>query len=83
MKLLVAIVFFVRYSQANIFNSYCIRLISAGDYDLCCEQAAEKAEKMLAQVGGELTSNLLELFPAVIWEDHDDCLQVRPEDIGC
>ena len=57
--------------------------LSAGDYDLSCEQAAEKAEKMLAQVGGELTSNLLELFPAVIWEDQDECLQVRPEDIGC
>ena len=60
-----------------------VKRLSAGDYDLSCEQAAEKAEKMLAQVGGELTSNLLELFPAVIWEDQDECLQVRPEDIGC
>jgi hypothetical protein len=24
---------------------------------------------------------LLEFYPAVIWEDQDECLEVRPEDV--
>jgi hypothetical protein len=24
---------------------------------------------------------LLDFYPAVIWEDQDECLEVRPEDI--
>ena len=24
---------------------------------------------------------LLEVYPAVIWEDQDECLEVRPEDV--
>jgi hypothetical protein len=24
---------------------------------------------------------LLETYPAVIWEDQDECLEVRPEDV--
>jgi len=54
-----------------------------GDYDQAYEKAAEAAEKMLAQLGADLASPLLELFPAVIWQDEDECLQVRPEDIAC
>ena len=54
-----------------------------GDYDQVYEKAAEAAEKMLAQLGADLASPLLELFPAVIWQDEDECLQVRPEDIAC
>ena len=53
----------------------------AGDYDQAYEQAAEDAEKLLGQLGASLAAPLLEIFPAVIWEDQDECLQVRPEDI--
>ena len=56
---------------------------SEGSYDQAYEQAADEAEKRLAQLGENLSSPLLELFPAVIWEDQDECLQVRPEDIVC
>ncbi len=45
------------------------------------ENAAQKAEELLAEAGFELAPKLLEQFPAVIWEDQDECLEVRPEDI--
>ncbi|MCS7337975.1 MAG: hypothetical protein NZ739_07015 [Verrucomicrobiae bacterium] len=53
----------------------------AGDYDAAFERAAAKAEELLVQAGRELAPRLLEFYPAVIWEDQDECLEVRPEDI--
>jgi hypothetical protein len=55
---------------------------SAGDYNRALEHAAEKAERLLACAGQQLAPHLLELYPAVIWEDHDECLEVRPEDVA-
>ena len=52
------------------------------NYDDAFEEAAEKAERLLDTAGRELVPKLLELFPAVVWEDQDDCLEVRPEDIA-
>ena len=54
---------------------------AAGDYDQAFEKAAEDAEKLLAYAGRELVPSLTEIYPAVIWEDHDECLEVRPEDV--
>lgn len=54
----------------------------AGDYDRAFEQAAKEAESLLAHAGRELAPRLLEFYPAVIWEDQDECLEVRPEDVG-
>jgi len=54
---------------------------SAGNYDRAYENAAEQAEQLLARAGMELAPNLLEQYPAVIWEDQDECLEVRPEDV--
>jgi hypothetical protein len=54
---------------------------SATDYEQACDDAAEKAEKLLAVAGSKLAPRFLELYPAVIWEDQDECLEVRPEDI--
>ncbi len=54
---------------------------SARDYDGAYEQAAEKAEILLARAGQELAPALLEFYPAIVWEDQDECLEVRPEDI--
>jgi hypothetical protein len=54
---------------------------SVGNYDRAYEDAAEAAEKLLAVAGRELLPPLLEHYPALIWEDQDDCLEVRPEDV--
>ncbi len=54
---------------------------SAGDYDRAYENAAEEAERLLARAGRELAPRLLNHYPAVIWEDQDECLEVRPEDV--
>jgi hypothetical protein len=53
----------------------------AGDYDRALEDAATEAEQLLATAGSQLAPALLDLYPAVLWEDHDECLDVRPEDI--
>jgi len=52
------------------------------DYDQAYERAAKQAEVMLGRLGRELAPALLEVFPTVIWEDQDECLEVRPEDIA-
>jgi hypothetical protein len=55
---------------------------SAADYDRAYEAAAREAEHLLAQAGHALAPKLLEFYPAIIWEDQDECLEVRPEDVG-
>ncbi len=52
-----------------------------GDYDKALDQACEKAIPLLAFLGYQLAPQLLSAFPAVFWEDADDCLDVIPEDI--
>jgi hypothetical protein len=54
---------------------------SAGDYDRAFDQAAAEAEKLLVQAGRDLLPRFLETYPALVWEDQDECLEVRPEDI--
>ncbi len=54
---------------------------SAGSYDRAFENAAKDAERLLGQAGGQLARALLEFYPAVVWEDQDECLEVRPEDV--
>jgi hypothetical protein len=51
------------------------------NYDEAYEKAAQQAELLLVQLGRELAPKLLEHYPAVIWEDQDECLEVRPEDV--
>ena len=55
---------------------------SAGNYDRAYEKAAEEAELLLARAGRQLAPKLLEFYPAVVWEDQDECLEVRPEDVA-
>lgn len=57
------------------------RRLSCGDYENELESAAKSSEDLLKQAGVRLAPMLLEYYPAVIWEDHDECLEVRPEDI--
>jgi hypothetical protein len=54
---------------------------SSGDYDRALEQAARNAERLLGVVGREILPRFLEHYPCVVWEDQDECLEVRPEDI--
>ena len=54
---------------------------AAGNYDHAYEQAAKEAETLLARAGNRLAPKLLEFYPAVVWEDQDECLEVRPEDV--
>lgn len=52
-----------------------------GHYERKLEQAASEAEQLLLFAGRSLAPNLLEHYPAVVWEDQDDCLDIRPEDV--
>ena len=54
---------------------------TAGNYDHAYEQAAKEAEQLLARVGGKIAPTRLEHYPAIVWEDQDECLEVRPEDV--
>ena len=54
---------------------------SAGDYDRAYEKAAEDAERLLRHAGSILAPKLLDYYPAIVWEDQDECLEVRPEDV--
>jgi len=54
---------------------------SAGDYDRAYGQAAKEAEGLLARSGSQLAPKLLEFYPFAVWEDQDECLEVRPEDV--
>ena len=54
---------------------------SAGNYDVAYENAAKQAEALLIRAGSQLAPKLLEIYPAIIWEDQDECLEVRPEDV--
>jgi hypothetical protein len=51
------------------------------DYELEMDEAATRAEALLLQASRELLPALLDDYPVIIWEDHDECLDVRPEDI--
>jgi len=51
------------------------------DYEAEFERAARRAERLLRRAGTELAPRLLDLFPAAVWEDADECLEVRPEDV--
>jgi hypothetical protein len=52
------------------------------DYTRAYEQAANEAERLLGEAGRQLAPKLLEFYPAVVWEDQDECLEVRPEDVA-
>lgn len=54
---------------------------SVPDYEEVFEEAAMKVELLLRQAALELLPPLLEYYPALIWEDQDECLDVQPKDI--
>ena len=52
------------------------------DYQSKVEIAAKSAEQLLHSAVINILPNFLEYYPTIIWEDQDECLDVRPEDIG-
>ena len=52
-----------------------------GSYDGALDDAANDIEELLAEAGVEIVPRFLEAYPAIVWEDQDECLEVRPEDI--
>jgi hypothetical protein len=53
------------------------------NYEQSLDQAAESAERLLAQLGSTIAPQFLEHYCAIVWEDQDECLEIRPEDIQC
>jgi hypothetical protein len=51
------------------------------DYDKAYQEAAEKAETLLLELSEQILPIALDYLPAIVWEDHDECLDVRPDDI--
>jgi len=54
----------------------------AGNYDGKLDDAAEDIEQLLAKAGGVIVPKFLDHYPAMVWEDQDECLEVRPEDVA-
>ena len=52
-----------------------------GNYEGKFDQAAERAEDLLGRAGRDIVPRFLDHYPAIVWEDQDECLEVRPEDI--
>jgi hypothetical protein len=52
-----------------------------GNYEGKLDEAAEDAEQLLARAGRDIVPRFLDHFPAMVWEDQDECLEVRPEDV--
>jgi hypothetical protein len=54
---------------------------SVANYDKAYEAAATQAEVLLAQAAAKILPTFLDDFPAIVWEDQDECLEVLPQDI--
>jgi hypothetical protein len=57
------------------------RKVNHNNYEQAFEDAAQQSEQLLSRLGAELAPPLVKFFPTVVWDDQDECLQVRPEDI--
>lgn len=51
------------------------------NYDAAFERAARDVEKLLLEASKNFIPKFLEIYPTIIWEDQDECLEVRPEDV--
>ena len=51
------------------------------NYDEAVESAAKEIEQLLVHAGKKLLPPFLDHYPAMVWEDQDECLEVRPDDI--
>ena len=53
----------------------------SGNYDGKLDDAADDIEEMLMTAGKVIVPKFLDHYPSMVWEDQDECLEVRPEDI--
>jgi hypothetical protein len=53
----------------------------SANYEQSLEEASESAERLLIQLGSLIAPQFLDQYPAIVWEDQDECLEVRPEDL--
>lgn len=51
------------------------------NYQDVFEEAATRAEEYLRRAALDLLPPLLDYYPALVWEDQDECLEVEPSDI--
>jgi hypothetical protein len=51
------------------------------DFERACNEAAGRVEKLLTVLATQIMPGLLDYYPSAIWEDQDECLDVKPEDI--
>ena len=51
------------------------------NYEEMYNEAAGQAENLLNELATRVLPALLDHYPALVWEDHDECLDVRPDDI--
>lgn len=71
-----------KYAQAHAVAHWDDRQRrEVSNYDAAFEDAAGRAEVFLKEAATQLLPQFLELYPALVWEDQDECLEVRPEDI--
>jgi len=55
--------------------------LRCGDYDKAYNDAAAAAEELLQELHSRILLDWAEAFGAVAWEDADECLDVRPDDL--
>lgn len=53
----------------------------SSNFERSLDEAADSASRLLAQLGSQIIPQFLEYYSAIVWEDQDECLEVRPEDI--
>jgi hypothetical protein len=58
-----------------------IQMRAITNYDEAFEKAATQAEEHLRKAALEILPSCLDYYPALIWEDQDECLEVEPKDI--
>jgi len=51
------------------------------NYEETYNEAAQAAERLLVELGKKILPQGLDHYPAVIWEDHDECLDIRADDL--
>ena len=70
-----------QYGPVHAVAHWDDRQRKSGDYDHAYENAASEAERLLSRAGREIAPRLIEVYAAAVWEDQDECLEVRPEDV--
>jgi hypothetical protein len=57
--------------------------LSVRSFEEELEKAAEQASLLWVELVDQILPTLIpEIFPAIIWEDQDECLDIRPEDLA-